>query len=197
MLAVTGERERAPTGDWGLLDSIPCAGVTSRRRWSQWWSRLDLGRSPSPAVGVGRRLGFRQGREIKQGRRRTRGWFCAGLLYGAVEVATPHCRRRRSCQREGEERHGVAVASVHGGDEDDPLPLFFSEGVSWAAVGDDLGQVLGCSWALVLGCRLGCGAGKVQVCFSLLSSFSVLFSVFNSGFYNSNLNLLILQVFDN
>jgi hypothetical protein len=100
LLAVTGERERAPTGDWGLLDSIPCAGVTSRRRWSQWWSRLDLGRSPSPAVGVGRRLGFRQGREIKQGRRRTRGWFCAGLLYGAVEVATPCCRGRRGRQRE-------------------------------------------------------------------------------------------------
>jgi hypothetical protein len=70
--------------------------------------------------------------------------------------------------------------------------------------------VLGYGLRRLLGCLVGCGAGRFTglLCwaarpgkgpggFSPFSSFSVLFSVFNSGFYNSNLNLLILQVFDN
>jgi hypothetical protein len=78
-----------------------------------------------------------------------------------------------------------------------PLLCYFDERVFWAGVGPCWWATAGLLRAWLLGCSLGCGAGKVQVGFSLLSSFSVLFSVFNSGFYNSNLNLLILQVLNN
>jgi hypothetical protein len=59
---------------------------------------------------------------------------------------------------------------VHGDDEDDPLHIFFlaKRYVGWFC--DGLGQVLGCSWALVL----GCGG---QVSFSLFFLF-LLFSIF-------------------
>jgi hypothetical protein len=147
LLAVTGERERAPTGDWGLLDSIPCAGVTSRRRWSQWWSRLDLGRSPSPAVGVGRRLGFRQGKEIKQGRRRTRGWFrseafilrCGGRHATSSSTGRSPARRRSRARRRAGLQHTERMGMT--------LPRSFDE-----AVFD-----LGCFWCWATVCD-GCWA---------------------------------------
>jgi hypothetical protein len=82
-------------------------------------------------------------------------------------------------------------------DEDEdvvfPFVLIHGEGVRglpgpcWAGADGRLTGLL--CWAA----RPGKGPGG----FSPYSSFSVLFSVFNSGFYNSNLNLLILQVFDN
>jgi hypothetical protein len=60
---------------------------------------------------------------------------------------------------------------VLGGDEDDHLPLFYlAKGYRGLRFGDGLGQVLGCSWALVL----GCGG---QVSFSLFFLF-LLFSIF-------------------
>jgi hypothetical protein len=130
-----------------------------------------------------------------RGRRRARSWFRSGPLYGAVEVATPHCRRRRSCQREGEERHGVAVASVHGGDEDDFVLFFSVEGVR--------GMVLGCAGLVMVGCFWTSLAGllrQVSPGKSISSSFYFPFSVlifyfefcFNSILFCSILNVWIL-----
>jgi hypothetical protein len=143
------------------------------------------------------RLGFRFGVKLEPGRKNPMLLCVVKLLYGAgtrlvttsSEEGLPAPRRRRS-------RLG-AVLHARDEDEDDPLQIFLIEEVCWAGVGPCWWATAGLLRTWLLGCSLGCGAGKVQVDFSLLSSFSVLFSVFNSSFYNSNLNLPILQVLNN
>jgi hypothetical protein len=81
----------------------------------------------------------------------------------------------------GEVLHVVSVAFMRGGER----RRWPGETVSWAGVGPCWWAAAGLLRAWLLGCSLGCGAGKVQV--SLLPLFLLfifcLFLVLNFWFY--------------